>query len=87
MGRLNDPDRFEHPDAPGGASAALLGVVDAVLALELVDVELARTVVLGSNVLSARDAIHVAVMRRHRVDRILSFDVGFDAVPGLTRIS
>lgn len=34
----------------------------------------------------ARDAPHVAVMRSNRIDRILSFDRGFDAVPGIERL-
>ena len=36
--------------------------------------------------LSARDALHVATMRRHGVDDILTFDSGFDAVGGLRRL-
>jgi predicted nucleic acid-binding protein len=35
--------------------------------------------------LSARDAIHVAVMRQHGIDDILTFDTGFDIVTGLRR--
>ena len=35
--------------------------------------------------LSARDAIHLATMRRHNVDDILSFDTGFDRVAGIRR--
>jgi predicted nucleic acid-binding protein len=34
----------------------------------------------------ARDAVHLAVMRRHGVRRILSFDAGFDAEPGIERL-
>jgi uncharacterized protein len=64
----------------------LLGVVDEVLPVELEDVQIAKEVVLGSNRLSARDALHVAVMRRHGIERIMSFDAGFDGVPGVTRI-
>jgi uncharacterized protein len=64
----------------------LLGVVDEVLPVELEDVRVAKEVVLGSNRLSARDALHVAVMRRHGVERIMTFDAGFDGVPGVTRI-
>jgi predicted nucleic acid-binding protein len=35
---------------------------------------------------AARDALHVAVMQEHGVDRIMSFDRGFDAIPGLRRL-
>jgi predicted nucleic acid-binding protein len=65
---------------------ALLGVVDEVLDVRLADVDRAKTIVLGRRSLSARDAIHVAVMEREGIDRIMTFDRGFDAMPGLTRL-
>jgi predicted nucleic acid-binding protein len=34
----------------------------------------------------ARDAIHVAVMRHHRIKKILSFDKGFDGLTGIERL-
>lgn len=73
-------------DAIQPAFDALLGVVDEVYPVERADVERAKTVLDGLPELGARDALHVAVMRRREVDRILSFDAGFDAVPGLERI-
>ena len=73
-------------DAIGPAFDAILGVVDAVLPVERTDVERARNLLATPN-LQARDAIHVAIMQRHDVDRVLSFDRAFDDVPGLTRIS
>ena len=73
-------------DAIGPAFESVLGIVDAVLPIELNDVQRARRL-LGTPSLSARDAIHVAVMQRHDIDRVLSFDRAFDQVPGLTRIS
>ncbi|MGQ0574401.1 MAG: PIN domain-containing protein [Pseudonocardia sp.] len=36
--------------------------------------------------LSARDALHIAVMRRHRVEQIMTFDEGFERYPGIRRI-
>jgi predicted nucleic acid-binding protein len=74
-------------DAIQPALDAVLEVVDEVFPIELADVEAARTVVLGAARLSARDAIHVAVMRRRKVARILTFDTGYDGVPGVTRVS
>ena len=76
-------NRLNHVDE---ALAALRGVVDAVHPIEEEDVLTARRL-LSNGVLSARDAIHVAVMQRHGIDRILSFDRRFDAVPGLQRIA
>jgi len=55
--------------------------------VQLSDAERAQNLVLGKRKLSARDAIHVAVMERNGIKRILSFDSGFDAVSGLTGIS
>jgi predicted nucleic acid-binding protein len=54
--------------------------------VERADVETAKTVLDGIASLSARDALHAAVMKRRQVRRILSFDTHFDEVPGLERI-
>ena len=64
----------------------LLGVVDVVFPIEADDVQRARRLVVSNERLSARDAVHVAVMERRSVDRILTFDRGFDAIAGLTRV-
>ena len=74
-------------DAIQPAFDALLGVVDQVLSVDLAAVERARTIVLGSTRLSARDALHLAVMEQHAIGQILSFDAGFDGFPGITRLS
>jgi hypothetical protein len=71
-------------DAIQPAFSALLGVVDEVFPVELPDIEGARDVLLGqSPELSSRDALHVAIMRRHGVRRILTFDTTFERVPGV----
>ena len=77
---------IKRPDAIQPAFDAVLEVVEAVYAVELADAERAKEVVLGNYGLSARDAIHVAVMERHGVDRILSFDTAFDRFPGVARL-
>ncbi|HET9242447.1 MAG TPA: type II toxin-antitoxin system VapC family toxin [Gaiella sp.] len=66
---------------------ALLGVVDEVFPMDAGDAREAKDLVLGAHRLSARDAIHVAVMRRVGVQRILTFDAGFDGVPGVARVT
>lgn len=76
---------IDRRDAIEPAFDVLLGIVDTVLAIELSDVERARTL-LSTSRLQARDAIHVAVMQRHGIDRALTFDRAFDGIPGLTRI-
>ena len=75
------------PDAIQPAFDALLGVVDEVFAVEQAAVERAKEIVLGQKGLSARDAIHLAIMKIHAIKRILSFDRGFDGFPGITRLS
>jgi len=65
---------------------ALLGLVDSVLAVDRETVIEAKQLLQGYPKLSARDALHLAVMRLHRIDRILSFDSGFDGVQGITRM-
>jgi len=74
-------------DAIGPAFEALLTVVDQVFPIELADVERARDILLSNTSLSARDAIHAAVMERRSVSTILTFDGGFDSLPGLRRLT
>jgi len=74
-------------DAIQPAFNALLGVIDEVLPVDRIAVERAKEIVLGYAGLSARDAVHLAVMEHHGIDRILSFDSGFDQFPGVTRLS
>ena len=73
-------------DAIQPAFDALLGVAEEVFPISERDVQRARHIVLGSPRISARDAIHLAVMEHQEVERILSFDHGFDGFPGVTRI-
>ena len=73
-------------DAIQPAFDAVLGVVDAVYAVEAQDVERAKDVLHGHPGLSARDALHVAIMRRHEIGQVMSFDAGFDGIPGIERI-
>ncbi|MGH7278892.1 MAG: type II toxin-antitoxin system VapC family toxin [Candidatus Rokuibacteriota bacterium] len=73
-------------DAIQPAFDAVLGLVDEVFPVDLRAVERARTIVLGRRRLSARDAIHVAVMEDQGIRRIFSFDSGFDGYPGIERL-
>jgi predicted nucleic acid-binding protein len=65
----------------------LLQVVDEIFPIESQDVQRAATIVSGQNRLSARDALHIAIMERHGIDTIFSFDTDFDRWPRLRRIS
>jgi predicted nucleic acid-binding protein len=75
---------IERREAIGPATDVLLGVVERVFPVEREDVERARRLVI-STPLSARHGVHVAIMQRHAVRTIMSFDRGFDAVPGIER--
>ena len=78
---------IDRRDAIQPAFDALLGVVDDVLDVNRAAAERAKEIVLGNRRLSARDALHLAVMEHHGIDRILSFDSAFDGFPGMTRFS
>jgi hypothetical protein len=73
-------------DAIGPALQATLGIVDEVLPIEKVDVMRAAEIIRNPALLSARDAVHIAVMERHEIRSIFSFDGDFDRWPGLQRI-
>lgn len=64
----------------------VLGVVDEVFAVDVAAVEQAKSTLYGKPRLSARDAIHLATMGAHGVNRIMTFDSGFDGVPGVERV-
>lgn len=66
---------------------AILGVVDDVLPIDRDDAEASKDILLRYEALSARDAVHAAVMRRHRIERIMTFDRAFDALTSIERLS
>jgi uncharacterized protein len=65
---------------------AVLGIVDDVFPIERDDVDEAKDTLLRYKSLSARDAIHIAVMWRRAIEQIMTFDRGFDAHPAVTRL-
>jgi hypothetical protein len=77
---------IDRRDAIGPAFEAILEVIDVVHPIELEDAQRAGGLVAGGTRLSARDAIHAAVMARREIRRILTFDEGFDQVPGIERL-
>ena len=70
----------------GPAFQVLLDIVDDVFAVEKADVLRAAEIAQHLASFSARDALHIAVMERHGVQSVLSFDADFDRWPGLKRI-
>lgn len=77
---------IDRTDAIQPAFDALQAVVDEVFPVERNDVESAKTILLGAYGLSARDALHVAIMERYEIDRIMTFDRSFDGYPGIERL-
>jgi len=73
-------------EAIAPALHATLGIVDEVLPVEKVDVIRASDIVLRPAGISARDAVHIAVMERHSIRSLVSFDADFDRWPGLQRL-
>ena len=78
---------IDRRDAIQPAFDALLGIVDQVLSVDGAVVQRAKQIVLEYRQLSARDAVHLSVMEQNGIDRILSFDSGFDGFPGVVRLS
>lgn len=74
-------------DSIDPAFHSLLTVVDVVYPIERTDVERARRILKTTPRLTARDALHVAVMQGRDVGRILSFDSGFDGILGIVRLA
>ncbi len=77
---------IDRREAIGPALQVTLDIVDEVISIEKAEVLRAAEIVQNRAVLSARDAVHIAVMERHGIRSILSFDGDFDHWPGLERI-
>jgi predicted nucleic acid-binding protein len=57
-----------------------------VLDVTLADTDRARDLLSSTAGISARDAVHAAVMLNHEVEWIATFDAGFDRVRGIRRL-
>jgi hypothetical protein len=77
---------IDRKDAISPAFGILLELSDEILPIDGDTVLRAKEIVLRGAGVSARDAIHLAVMARENIDRILTFDRGFDRHPGVRRI-
>ena len=73
-------------DAIAPAMQLTLDIVDEVFPIEKTDVLRASEITYNPAALSARDAVHVAIMERYGIRSILSFDSDFDRWPGLRRV-
>ncbi len=77
---------INRPDAIDDAFQSLDAIADDVLPFGMSEVRSARAILSAVDGLSARDALHVAVMRTAGASRIFSFDTGFDSCPGIERL-
>lgn len=77
---------IDRRDAVQPCFDVVLEIVDEVLEVDLEVMQRAREIVLGRAELTARDAIHLAVMQRSGIREIASFDRHFDGVPGVARL-
>ena len=57
-----------------------------VLDVTLADTDRARELLCSTAGISARNAVHAAVMLSHDIEWIATFDVGFDRVKGVRRL-
>lgn len=57
-----------------------------ILPVTIADTDRARDLACGEPRLSARDAVHAAVMLNHNLGHIATFDRGFDRIPGIKRV-
>jgi hypothetical protein len=74
-------------DFIGPAFALLDSIADEVLVLEMTHIRGARELIASVRSISARDAVHAAIMKSAGISEIFSFDRGFDRCPGISRIS
>ena len=77
---------IQRNDAIDVAFANLDALADQILTFGIAEVRAAKALLDTVDGLSARDALHVAVMRGAGIHRILSFDQGFDSCPGIDRL-
>lgn len=73
-------------EAIGPAFQVTLDIIDQVIPIEKADVLRAGELAQHPAKLSARDALHIAIMERQGIRSILSFDADFDRWPRLERI-
>lgn len=61
----------------------LFSFVDEIFPVDEKDALAAKDILLAHSKLSARDALHAAVMHRRGIDSIFTFDLGFRVLPNL----
>jgi len=77
---------IDRRQAIADAFALLDGMVVTTFDVTRADVDAAHRIALDQKRLSGRDCLHLAVMARHGVARILTMDRGFDHWPKIERL-
>ena len=78
---------IDRRDAIQPAFDVLLGVVDQVSPVDQAIVERAKQIVLGRRQLSARHAVHLAIMEHPGIEHLLPLDSVFVELLGITRVT
>jgi len=81
--------RYSHikkTEAIQPAWEVLENLCDEVFTISFEDVLEAKNLLLSHPALSSRDCLHIANIKRHKVQTLFSFDKGFDSYVGLHRI-
>lgn len=73
-------------DLAGAVYDLFVQICPRVLPVTIADTDRARQILVSVKTVSARDAIHAAVMLNHSVGSIATFDEGFDAIPSIARL-
>jgi hypothetical protein len=73
-------------DLAAGVYDLFVAIVPEVLPVTLADTDLARDLLVATGGISARDAVHGAVMINNGVERIATFDRGFDRIGRVVRL-
>ena len=81
--RYSATQRF---DALDDAFQTLDHIVSATISIHKSHIDRARDILDSVRTISARDALHLAVMELTGIQRILSYDRGLDAFPGIQRL-
>ena len=63
-----------------------VALIPEIFSVTLADTDLAKRILLSTPGLSARDAVHAGVMLNRDVNRVATFDRGFDRIAGIERV-
>jgi predicted nucleic acid-binding protein len=74
-------------DLAGAVYDLFVQLCPVVLPVTLADTDRARRLLIDTAGISARDAVHAAIMLNHDLTEIATFDRGFDAIKGIARVA